>query len=96
VEAYGPTVQLSPTSGPKGSSSAVLFGSGNFAANATVAVTFGNDDKPIGTGVTDVAGALAATLVFIVPETAPAGPVRVTIVDNRSAYPAYATFTVTN
>jgi hypothetical protein len=89
VEAYGPRVTLSADTGPAASARSV--NGSNFAANATVTLLFGS--TAVGSGATNVAGALVAPIQFTVPAVAP-GKYKVTAVDNRSEYPVYSTFTV--
>lgn len=91
VEAYGPVLSLVSSHGSAGSTQA-LMGS-NFAANATVSILFGPMNTVVATAQTDSNGAVSGTLTYQVPSVAP-GTYRVTAVDNKSAYPVYASFTV--
>jgi hypothetical protein len=84
VEAYGPAIAISPTSGPRGSTTSLGLESFNFAANATVDIYLGDDPTPIATGKTDAAGKLTAAVIFTIPPTVPFGATRVEVVDDRS------------
>lgn len=94
VEAYGPLIHATPRSVTAGSS-VVLTGT-NFAASATVTVTW--DATPQGavltTGHTNRAGALLHPLRFHVPAGVRPGQYVVTAMDDRSRYPVTAPLTV--
>ena len=93
VEAYGPAVAMSPTSGPAGA--AVALSGSNFAPNANVAVRFGvPTGQLLGTGVTDASGALVAPITFKIPTSTPAA-YRIFAIDDRSQYPVNAALTIT-
>jgi hypothetical protein len=87
--AAGPTIVLTPTSGPAGTSVSVK-GTG-FGAREPVAITF--DARQVGSALTDALGRFAATIK--VPTNATVGPHRVAATGSRSRRTAQATFTVT-
>jgi hypothetical protein len=87
VEAYGPTIALSPTTAAPGAM--VTVSGANFAASARIAVMFGT--TPVAIAVTDATG--AASLTFTVP-AATSGKYVVTGRDVRSQYPVTATLTL--
>jgi hypothetical protein len=89
TQAYGPAVTLSATMANRGAM--VSVDGNNFAASATVTVTF--DGTPIGSGSTDAFGGLTATIGFTVPNVG-AGPHLVTVTDNKSLYPITLKLTV--
>jgi hypothetical protein len=88
AEAYGPQLTLGAATGAVGDM-VTIVGS-NFAANAAVRVYF--DGAPIEYGTTTSGGVLAA-LAIEVPAVA-AGAHVVRVVDDRSDYPASASFVV--
>ena len=88
---YGPSVTLTPSTG-FAASSFTLSGS-NFATNAGVRVFWGNlvTGTPLGTATTDGSGNLA-TQTYAVPGTL-SGTVQLTVIDDRSFYPALPSYT---
>jgi len=94
VEAYGPLLHLTPSSVPVGGTAA-LTGT-NFAASATVTVTWGSapGGTVLATGQTDRAGTLPYPLRFPIPAGTRPGHYVVTAIDNRSRYPVTAPLTV--
>ena len=94
VEAYGPLIHLTPSSSARGGT-VVLTGT-NFAALATVSVTWGGTPRGVvlTTGQTDRAGALLQSLRFPIPAGTRPGQYGVTARDNRSRYPVTAPLTV--
>jgi hypothetical protein len=95
VEAYGPVIHLLPPRAAAGSTTA-LTGT-NFAARATVRVTWGSAPgrQLLGTGQTDAAGNLLHPITIVVPRDTGAGPYTITAEDDRSRYPVMATWTPT-
>ena len=91
VEAYGPVFTLVSNKGAAGTVQG-LTGS-NFAASATVNVYFDTGTTPVATTTTDASGGISGTITYHVPSVA-AGVYRLTAIDNKSAYPVYASFTV--
>lgn len=93
VEAYGPVVTFANTSGAADSKRSVS--GSNFAPNATVNVYFGSAPlaSPTASGTSDGTGALTTPIVFTVPAVSP-GTYPIKVMDTRSSYPYYATFTV--
>jgi hypothetical protein len=89
IEAYGPVLTLGSAHGSAGSMQG-LMGS-NFAANAVVSIYFGT--QLVGTAQTDASGALPGTVTYKIPTVA-AGSYQVKVIDNKSAYPVYSSFTV--
>jgi len=94
VEAYGPLIHVLPSDVALGSS-AVLTGT-NFAASATVTVTWGSTPggRPVATGRTNRAGALLHPLRFHVPAGVAPGRYVVRAMDDRSRYPVIAPLAV--
>lgn len=93
IEAYGPTVDISPTSGAAGL--LVRLSGDNFAANATVRVYLGSADG--GTLLKTFSSTDAGTFLnqgFNVPAGTPAGVITFTAIDSRARYPAIVPFTV--
>jgi hypothetical protein len=91
VEAYGPVVTLSKTSGAAGSG--LSISGSNFAANARVDVFFGPLTQPSATGITDGTGLLQAPIAVTVPTLA-AGSYSVRVRDSKSLYPVTKTFVI--
>ena len=94
VEAYGPLIHATLRSVTAGSS-VVLTGT-NFAASATVSVTWGTTPggRVLATGYTNQAGALLHPLRFHVPAGVQPGRYTVTALDDRSRYPVTASLAV--
>jgi len=94
VEAYGPLISVSPPSVPV-MGSLVLTGT-NFAASATVTVTWGTllGGRVLATGRTNRAGALLHPLGFHVPAGVVPGRYSVVAEDDRSRYPVTASLAV--
>lgn len=94
VEAYGPVLHLSTPSVPV-AGSVVLTGT-NFAATATVTVTWGATPggRVLATGHTNQAGALPNPLRFHVPAGVRPGRYTVMAMDDRSRYPVTASLAV--
>lgn len=94
VAVYGPSLSLSPPSGPPGSV-ATLNGT-NFAPLANVSVYWGGaaTGELLGSGTTDASGALVSPITFTVPATATSGTYSVAAQDDQSLYPVNTPFTV--
>ncbi len=94
VEAYGPLIHATPR-GVTAGSSVVLTGT-NFAASATVSVTWGTvlGGRALATGHTNQAGALPNPLRFHVPAGVRPGRYTVRAMDDRSRYPVTASLAV--
>jgi len=94
VEAYGPLIGLSPLSVARGAT-VVLTGT-NFAASATVTITWGSTPggRPVAAGRTNRAGALPHPLRFRVPAGVAPGRYAVRAMDDRSRYPVTASLAV--
>jgi N-acetylneuraminic acid mutarotase len=88
AEAYGPRFRLSASDGVAGE--LISFTGDNFAANATVTIYV--DNSPV-ERVTATAGGVLPIATFAVPPLA-AGPHMITAIDDRSAYPVTAAFTI--
>ena len=93
VEAFGPALALSVSSGAAGDS-VVLTGS-NFGPSATVSVSWANASgaTPSATGATDATGTIAPAITAVVPSV-PTGAYTVTVVDSVSQFVVTAPFTV--
>jgi hypothetical protein len=91
LEAYGPSVTLSPTT-PTAATALVASGE-NFAAGAQVRVYAGATAQgtPLATGISDAAGALAP---LTLPPVGAAGHYTFTFMDGRSRYPVTVGVTV--
>ncbi|HEX6835599.1 MAG TPA: hypothetical protein VF334_03450, partial [Polyangia bacterium] len=93
---FGPYITLSTVSGKSGST--VLVTCKNFAAGATIKLYWdavaGNPVVTAG-AVTDASGNLASTLSFVVPAATANTVHKIIGIDQRSAYPVSADFTVT-
>jgi hypothetical protein len=90
VEAYGPTLTVSPTTGARGL--LVRVSGENFAANAPVRIVWGPLDGGVVVKTTTSSDAGTFTNVgFNVPATGD-GPI--TAIDARARYPAFIPFTV--
>jgi hypothetical protein len=94
MEAYGPVINLQPQRIPVGGT-AVLTGT-NFAANATVRVTWGSTvgGPLLGTGHTDKTGTLLRSVKIVIPQGVRLGRYVVTAEDGRSRYPVTAPLAV--
>jgi len=91
VEIYGPSINLNPASGPRGTR--IIVTGGNFASQTAVKVYWGDPKAGgvvIGTGATALSGNLPMIMVNI-PATG-TGPLFV--VDAKSEYPAKGVFTI--
>jgi len=94
VEAYGPLLHTTPHRAAAGSS-VVLTGT-NFAASATVTVTWGGTPQGVALAIghTNGAGALLHPLRFSIPAGTRPGQYVVTAKDDRSLYPVTVPLTV--
>ena len=90
MEAYGPLIHLTPAQGAPGH--AVVLTGTNFAANATVDVTWGATPggAVLSSGHTDRAGVLPHALRVVIPLGVRPGVYQITAEDNRSRYPVTA------
>jgi len=87
MEAYGPSIHLIPPAA--GITSTVTLTGANFAARATVSVTWGatSSGQVLATGRTNRAGALLHPLRIHVPRGVRPGRYAVRAMDDRSRYP---------
>lgn len=94
VEAYGPSINVTPQSGKPGD--LVSLTGSHFGANATVSLYWGtpSDGSLLGTGTTDGTGTLTGPLSFSVPSDATSGSHQVTAIDDSLNYPATVTMLV--
>jgi hypothetical protein len=94
IEAYGPTVDVSPTTGPAGMTNVRVTGD-NFAADAVVQLYWGTRETGtlLRTTTTSATGTFTNIAVTI-PQSAATGAGRITAVDARARYPAFIPFTV--
>jgi len=90
IEAYGPTLDVSPVAGPRGVT-AKLTGD-NFAANAQVKLYWGNPDGGQLLKTTTSSATGTFTNVSVVVPASGNGPFFA--VDSRARYPAFIPFTV--
>ena len=90
MEAYGPVIHLMPAQSAPGH--AVVLTGTNFAANATVAVTWGAipGGTVLGTARTDRAGNLPHAVTVVIPPGVLPGHYMITAEDDRSRYPVTA------
>jgi hypothetical protein len=93
VQAYGPRIVPGPAMGAPGTVVAVT--GTNFAANATVTLTFSGDPPTTApqTRQSNDTGQVAPSFVWTVPQV-PSGTYTLTAVDDRSRYPVRARFVV--
>ncbi|MEZ0228097.1 MAG: Kelch repeat-containing protein, partial [Planctomycetota bacterium] len=91
VEAYGPSISITPSSGPAGT--VVTVNGGNFGADATVQIYWNSIDPAnlLATGTSDSSGRLTAPVEVTIP-AAPGS--KIIVLDTKSNYPASVPFTV--
>jgi hypothetical protein len=89
TEVYGPNPALSTSTGTVGSP--VTVSGNNFGPSARVAVSF--NAVAVANGTTDASGGLTAPIIFTVPNVG-SGTYKVTVTDNRSAFPVSFDFVV--